>query len=50
MILLVLTILLWSSGRFPTSYMITLRAADNHTTPAGWRDTGMAIVVDRESS
>ncbi len=49
MILLVLTILLWSSGRFPTLYMIMLRAADNHTAPAVWRDAGTATVVDGES-
>ncbi len=43
-------ILLWSSGRFHTSYMITLRAEDDRTAQAGRRDAGTAIVVDGESS
>ncbi len=46
MILLVLTILLWSSGHFPTSYMITLRAAEDRTAPEDWQDAGTATVVE----
>ncbi len=42
--------LLRPSDRFPSLYMIMVRAADDHSVPVARSDAGTAIVVDGESS